>query len=179
MLVYVVLLSSVLPAPAAAPAAPKAAVPQPAKVAGILIEKKDNLITVKTDGETEPVKYVLGKGADKKLTEAFKAVFNASRVQLTYKTVDDERQLVSIQRQILKKAGTVTGLVVMVYDNFWVEVKPKVGPADAFAAGANFKDKAFMDSLKSLKPGDSVTITYYTDFERNRIQTLRINSRAK
>jgi acetyl esterase/lipase len=166
--------------PASATAAGTAGAPKGGKVAGILLEKKDNWITVKADGETEPIKYVLGKGADKRLADAFKVVFNASRVQLTYKTVDGERQLVSIQRQILKKAGTITGLVVKVHDDFWVEVKPKVGLADAFAPGVtDFKDKAFMDTLKSLKPGDSVTITYNTDFERNRIQSLRINSRAK
>ena len=32
-----------------------------------------------------------------------------------------------------------------------------------------------MAKLKGLKKGDSVTITYYTDFERHRIQMLRIN----
>ncbi len=174
-----VILSSMLWLPVAASVAAKVAVEEKGKIAGILIEKKENWITVKADGEKEPVKYVLGKNADKKLMEAFKTVFNASRVQLTYKKVGDSRELVSINRQILKKAGTVTGVVVKVYDNFWVEIKPKDGPANAFAPGVNFKDKAFMDSLRSLKPGDSVTITYGTDFERHRILMMRINSRAK
>ena len=71
------------------------------KVAGILINKKDNWITVKADGEDEPVKYVVD-ATDGKLLEAFKAVFNACRVQLTYKKDGDARQLVGIKRQILK-----------------------------------------------------------------------------
>lgn len=179
VLFYAVVLSSILRSPADAQAAAKDAVQEEGKVAGILIEKKENWITVKADGEEEPIKYVLGKNADKKLSEAFKGVFNASRVQLTYKKDGEERQLVSIKRQILKNAGTVTGLVVKVYDNCWVEVKPKDGPANAFAPGLNFKDKAFMDNLNSLKPGDSVTITYGTDGERHRIQALRIDKRAK
>ena len=68
----------------------------------------------------------------------------------------------------------MTGDVVKVYNDFWIEVKPKSGVADAFAPGGdNYNDKNFMERLKGLKPGDSVTITYTTDFERHRIKTLR------
>ena len=146
------------------------------KVAGILIEKKDNWLTVKADGEEEPVKYLVAKDADKKLVEALKKTFNASRVQLTYKKDGDSRQLVSIKKQAVKASGTVTGAVVKVHDQFWIELKPKDGPADAFAPGAtNYNNKEFMAKLKGLKKGDSVTITFNTDFERHRILTLRIN----
>jgi anaerobic selenocysteine-containing dehydrogenase len=88
---------------------------------------------------------------------------------LTYKQDANTRQLVSIKRQILKASGTVTGDVVKVYNDFWVEVKPKKGLADAYAPGANYNDKEFMAPLKGLKEGDSVTITFTTDFERHRI----------
>jgi hypothetical protein len=104
-----------------------------------------------------------------------KTVFPACRVQLTYKTDGGSRQLVSIKRQIFKEPGTVTGTVVKVHNNSWIELKPKIGVADAYAPGANFNDKEFMDKLKALKPGDSVTITFTTDFERHRITTLRKN----
>jgi hypothetical protein len=144
------------------------------KVAGILIDKQDTWMTVKADGEDEPVKYVVDV-SDKKLQESYKVVFNASRVQLTYKKDGDSRKLVGIKRQILKETGTVTGDVVKVHNDFWVEVKPKSGLANAFAPGANYNDKEFMEKLKGLKPGDSVTITYTTDFERHRIKTLRKN----
>jgi hypothetical protein len=159
-----------------APAGDKAAAKDDGKVAGILIEKKDNWLTVKTDGEEEPVKYLVPKDADKKLVEALKKTFNASRVQLTYTKDGDSRQLVSIKKQTGKASGTVTGVVVKVHDQFWVEVKPKEGPADAFAPGStNYNNKEFMAKLRGLKKGDSVTITYNTDLERHRILTLRIN----
>jgi hypothetical protein len=159
-----------------APAAADDAKKEGGKVAGILFEKKDDWITVKADGEETPVKYLI-KDADKKLVEALKANFPASRVRLTYEQDGDERQLVSLQKQVLKASGTVTGVVVNVYNEFWVEVKPKGGPSDAYAPGANYNDKDFMAKLKGLKPGDSVTIRFYTDFERHRILALRINDR--
>lgn len=53
------------------------------KVAGICFDRGDDWITVKADGEDEPVKYQVDR-SDKKLYESFKSVFNACRVQLTY-----------------------------------------------------------------------------------------------
>jgi len=149
------------------------------KVAGILIDKKEDWITVKADGEDEPIKYLVGDDPGRKVADALKSIFNASRVQLTYKSNGDSRRLVSIKRQILKASGTVTGDVVQVYNDFWVEVKPKHGVADAYAPGANYNDKDFMQKLKGLKAGDSVTITFTTDFERHRIQTLRKNATSQ
>ncbi len=161
--------------PDAAAAADDYASKDGGKVAGIYIDGRGDWITVKADGEEEPVKYVID-ASDKRLQEAFKAVFNACRVQLTYKNEGDSRRLVSIARQILVDSGTVTGDVVKVYNNFWVEVKPKKGPADAYAPGANYNDKEFMAMLKALKPGESVTIAFTTDFERHRIMSLRKNA---
>jgi hypothetical protein len=171
------LLLAFLWPPAVARAADKSADKDGGKVAGIMVEKKDGSITVKADGEDEPVKYVISKDADKKLVEALKGVFDASRVQVTYKKDGDTRQLVGIKRQILKDSGTVTGTVVKVYNDFWVEVKPKEGLADAYAPnGTNYKDKDFMAKLKGLKKGDSVTIRFNTDGERHRILSLRVNA---
>ena len=94
---------------------------------------------------------------------------------MTYKKDGDSRQLVSIQKQVLKASGTVTGVVVKVYNDFWVEVKPKDCLSDAYAPnGANYNNKDFMAKLKGLKKGDSVTITFNTDNERHRILTLRV-----
>ncbi|MDB6037946.1 MAG: hypothetical protein JWM99_1787 [Verrucomicrobiales bacterium] len=144
------------------------------KVTGILIAKQPDWITVREDGEEKPVKYLVDL-SDKKLEEAYKVVFNASRIQMTYKKVGDALHLASIKKQVLKPTGTVTGEVVKVHDNFWVEVKPKNAVADAFAPGANYNDKAFMEQLRGLKAGDSVTIVFTTDFERHRITSLRKN----
>jgi hypothetical protein len=163
--------------PAVAGPADKPADKESGKLAGILIDKKDDWITVKADGEDEPVKYVITKDTDKKVVDAMKGIFNASRVQLTYKKEGDTRRVTGIQRQILKKTGTITGTVVKVYNDFWVEVKPKDGLADAFAPGANYNDKEFMAKLKGLKKGDSVTINYNTDGERHRILQMRISEK--
>jgi hypothetical protein len=169
-----IMMFPILRALPVATAAQKDGAQEEVKVAGILIEKKDKSITVKADGEDEPVKYLVD--GDKKRAEALKAIFDASRVQLTYKKDGDSRQLVSIKKQAGKASGTVTGVVVKVYNDFWVEVKPKEGEADAYAPGVNnFKNKDFMATLKALNKGDSVTITYTTDFERHRIVTLRVN----
>jgi hypothetical protein len=174
-----VMLSLLLRIPAAL-AADQNETKQGGKVAGILIDKKDNWIAVKADGEDEPVKYLVVDGSDKQLAGAMKSIFNASRVQLTYKQEGDSRQVVSIKRQIFKSSGMVTGVVVKVYNDFWVEVKPKDGLADAYAPGAsNFNNREFMAKLKNLKPGDSVTIKFSTDLERHRIETLRKNEDSR
>lgn len=165
----------------AASAAEKGVPKDGVKVAGIMFDfdLKAHWITVKADGEDGPIKYLFDP-ADKRLTDVLaKTVFPASRVQLTYKIEGDTRRLVSIKRQVLKAAGTVTGIVVKVHNEFWIELKPKNGHADAFAPGANYNDKAFMARLKALKPGDSVTIQFITDFERHRIETLRKHEDSK
>ena len=145
------------------------------KAAGIIFDydRKNNFITVKVDGEEELTKFQVGEKPDKKLAESLKTVFGAARVQLTYKKDGDNRVLTSIKRHIIKVDGTITGQVVKVHNEFWVEVKPKNGLADAFAPGANYNDKAFMNMLKSLQPGDTVTIVYTTDGERHRIKSLK------
>src|SRR5690242_16147969 len=78
----------------AAGAADKDAGKQAGKVAGILSDKHEDSITVKADGEDDPVKYVVGQ--DKRVARALQGIFNASRVQLTYKKDGDSRQLTSI-----------------------------------------------------------------------------------
>ena len=114
--------------------------------------------------KTSPSSIYIGNNPDKKLAKALKSIFNASRVQLTYKTDGDSRQLVSIKKQVLRASGTVTGIVVKVYHDFWIEVKPKNGLSNAYAPnGVNWKNKAFMEMLKGLKAGDSVTIKFTTD----------------
>lgn len=161
--------SSVTPATAQGTANPEK------KVAGILIDKNKDWLTLKADGEDEEVKYVIDT-ANKKLEKALKNIFNAARVQLTYKKDGDSRQLVTIKRQILKANGIVTGTVVKLYNNFWIEVKPKTGLANAYAPGGNYNDKAFMEKLRALQPGDSVTLKFTTDGERHRIVWLRKNT---
>ena len=121
-----VMLIGVLPPTLPASATKKRAAERELRVAGIMFDfdRKNNWLTVKADGEDEPVKYLIDP-ENRKLAERLQTVFNASRVRLTYKAESDSRRLVSIQRQVLKESGTVTGVVVKVHNDFWVEVKPK------------------------------------------------------
>jgi hypothetical protein len=178
LLVVVMVITTVLPS-RNSPAAEKAASKMETRVAGILFDfdRKAGWLTVKADGEDQPVMYWIDP-ADRNLERMLKTVFNAARVQLSYRTDGEKRQLVAIKRQILKASGTVTGVVVNVHNGFWIELKPKNGLVDAYAPGANYNDSAFMARLRALKPGDSVTIRYTTDFERHRIEALRKNAGA-
>jgi hypothetical protein len=145
----------------------------PKTVTGILTETGDKWIKVKADGEAEPSKY-LYDDSDKKLVTSMKGIFTVSRVQVAYNVNGDLRQLVSIKKAATKATGTVTGEVLAVYNNFWIEVKPKDGMADGYAL--NFppdKYKGVAETLKGLKKGDIVKLTYTTDFERHRLQTLQ------
>ena len=140
------LLFATARSPSGAPAAEKAS----GNIAGILFDKKDDFLTVKADGEDEVVKYQISKD-DKRLAAALKSIFPASRVQLSYKKDGDNRQLVAIKRQVLKATGTVTGEVVKVHNDFWVEVKPKNGLADAFAPGAQLQGQGVHGQAQGLE----------------------------
>lgn len=147
------------------------------KVAGILFnfDLKANWVTVKADGDDAPLKYIYDP-ADKNIVGTLaKTVFPAARVQLIYKTSGDVRQLVAIERQVLANAGIVSGTVIAVHDNFWLELQPQEGPPNAFAPGGNYNDKAFMERFKALQPGDSITLEFSTDFERHRIVAFEKN----
>lgn len=164
--------------PAKKGTAKQGAAKQGGELAGIMFDhdRQNHWMTVKGDGDDAPVKYRIDP-SDPVLAEDLKTVFNASRVHLLYKTDEDgSRRLLRVERQILEESGTVTGIVVNVHNNFWIELKPRRGVANAFAPGANYNDKAFMEKLKALKPGDSVTIDFTTDFERHRIVRLRKNA---
>jgi hypothetical protein len=67
----IVLLTALSSNPIAT-AADKDASKEGGKVAGILIDKKDDWITVKADGEDEPVKYLIGGDPGKKVAESMK-----------------------------------------------------------------------------------------------------------
>ena len=143
------------------------------KVAGILIDRKDRTLTIRADGDDDPGKYVLPAAPDAKLAAALKGLFNVQRVQITYKTNGDQREITSLVRQPGKANGTVTGTVIAVHDNFWVEVKPANGPPEGFASGVPDKSKEIVAVLKMLEKGDTVTLRYYSDFERHRIIAIQ------
>lgn len=145
----------------------------PKMVAGILTDTGDKWIKVKGDGDEETAKYVYD-GSDKKLVASMKGIFTVSRVQVSYNLNGDARQLVGIKKLATQPTGTVTGEVLAICNNFWIEVKPKDGVPDGYAL--NFppeKYKAVAETLKALKKGDIVKLTYTTDFERHRLQTLQ------
>ncbi len=176
LLCAVGLLAVLSPTPV--PAANKDKSTAGTKVTGIVIDKRDNWLTVRADGDEQPAKYVFDP-SDKKLAKALKHVYNVNRVQLTYTMDGDTRRLVGIQRRLAKTRGTVTGVVVHVHE-VWVEVKPKNGPPDGYCANYPVeKWKKTLAALKELHKGDVVVIRYTTDSERHRIETIRKIKSAK
>jgi hypothetical protein len=141
-------------------------------VGGIVLEKKDDSIKVKLDGQADPVTYKIDPG-NKRLATALKLIFPVARVRLAYKTSDDTRQLAGIEKTGRQGVGTVTGAVLATHE-WWVEVKPKNGPPEGYACSYPAEMwKATMEKIKELKEGDQVVIGYFTDFERHRITSIR------
>ena len=104
---------------------------------------------------------------------AVSGIFSVSRVRVEYATEGDKRRLTGIKRLAGKAEGTVTGEVVESH-GWWVEVKPKDGPADGFAVHFPFdRHKDVGDVVKDLRKGDVVAIRYTTDSERHRIEAIR------
>jgi hypothetical protein len=143
------------------------------KANGIVIDKKDNLIKIKVDGDEDATTYTIDRSDKKLATVLDKGIFTVARVRLTYKVDGEKKVLTGIERIGPKTPGTVTGEVLGVY-KWWVEVKPKKGPPDGYAASYPKElweaTEAF---LKDLKKGDAVTIEYFVDFERNRIKSIK------
>ncbi len=163
----------------------KAGQPKPgAPVSGIVLDKRDNWIKVKLDGKEEPATYIFDR-ADKKLLKAVDGIFTVARVRLTYKMTGDKQQLTSIVRTGTKNPnspnnmGVMTGKVLATHQ-WWVEIKPKNGPPEGFAATYPKEHwDATIAKIKTLKKGDTVTIRYYTDFERHRIQAMTVQKTKK
>ena len=148
---------------------------------GIIIDKQADSMTVRVDGEAEPVKYALGEKPDTGLLLDWRNVFPVARVRLVSRAETDPRELVAIARPNPRPTGTITGEVLFNH-GWWVELKPKDGPVDGFAVHfsgdktdprARAANDAMLERVKGLQAGDVVTIRYTTDFERHRIETLR------
>ncbi|HWE02779.1 MAG TPA: hypothetical protein VG326_10260 [Tepidisphaeraceae bacterium] len=159
--------------------------PAPAKkviVAGIYCDRKDNkadTLTFMADGEDEPQQYSL-EGADKKTLDAMKNIFPECRMRIAYKQDGDVRKIIGVEKIIGRPTGVFIGEVMFVRDNFWVAVKPKNGPPDAFALGSDpNKGGPIVETLKSLQKGDVVAIRFTTDFERRRIADLQKKGEKK
>ena len=157
------------------PGGPKAPPPAgPIAAAGVLTENKPDSATIWVDGEDSPVKFAFGDGFDKTVfgfPPKGKGIFGVSRVRFTYAKGDDGNKLLTIAKDPPVAKGTVTGTVLFSND-FWVAVKPKAGPLDGYAI--NWPPGEMVAKLKSLQKGDAVTIQFHTDFERHRIDSLRV-----
>jgi hypothetical protein len=164
-------LGSVMPSGGSAGADEKAA--DKGKASGILIDRKDRTLMVRVDGSDEISKYVLPAAPDAKMAAALKGLFVPQRVQIAYKTNGDTQDITSFVRQPGKANGTVTGTVFEVHNKFWLELRPASGVPEGFALGAPDKSKDVAALLKTLQKGDTVTLRYYTDFERHRIIVMQ------
>ena len=145
-------------------------------VSGIYFDRKDNkgdAITFLTDGEDEVKPYTL-EGADKKTLDAMTKIFPNCRIRIAYVQDGDVRHIVAVEKLATPRTGVFVGEVMFVVNDFWIAVKPKTGPPDAFALGQDpRKGGPIVDLLKSLKKGDVVAVKYNTDFERHRIVELQ------
>ena len=142
-------------------------------ISGIVMDKADKgqkSITVRPDGEAEPVKYIYDDTLDKKSLDALsKTIYVVGRVRLAYKMDGDTARLVSIEKIPGQPNGVVFGEVLATH-GWWLEVKPKNGPPDGFACTyPKEKWEATEAQIKTLNKGDRVGIKFYTDGERHRI----------
>ena len=141
-------------------------------VSGIVLDKRAGTIQVKLDGQEKPVTYAVDR-SNKALARALAGIFTVGRVRLAYETVGDQQKLVGIRKTGTMGAGTVTGVVLATH-GWWVAVKPRNGPPDGYAATFPAAVwKATEEKIKTLRKGDTVVISYYTDFERHRIRSIR------
>jgi hypothetical protein len=89
----------------------------------------------------------------------------------TFEFFDAGNTVLAMQLAKPPMKGTVTGEVKFSND-FWVAVKPKDGPLDGYAI--SWPPGDMVARLKALKKGDRVTITFHTDVERHRIETMKL-----
>jgi hypothetical protein len=146
---------------------------------GLIVDMKDNFMTVQHDGEDEPTKYLYASGMTLEALTHKAFIFNVDRVNIKFKLEGDDRRIVSIDKVPGQKQGVIIGTVIKVYNEFWVSVKPKTGLIEGFAL--NFPPEKFKQShdlIKTLKPGDLVAIKYGTDFERHRILQMEVKPPA-
>ncbi len=136
---------------------------------GILTAQDKDSLTLLTDGEDAPVKYVFADSFDRK---QLMITWPISPLQMTYVNDGDVRRLLSIRSETRADKGTVTGSVVFIGPNaFWIAVKPKDGPMDAYACGGTAW-KEMGESLKTLHKGDTIAMRFHADGQRYRIDAL-------
>jgi hypothetical protein len=154
----------------------KPAPPKKTVVSGIYCDRKDNkgnVLTFMADGEDEPREYTL-EGADKKTLDGMGKIFSNCRMKIAYTQDGEVRHIVAVEKSVTKPTGVFVGEVMFVQNNFWLAVKPKNGPPDAFALNQDpAKGGPIVELLKSLQKGDVVAIKYATDFERHRILDMQ------
>ena len=146
------------------------------KVAGILIDRKDRTLTIRGDGgDDDPARSTFCRQLPTRQVgrDCSRDCSMSSRVQITYNTNGDQTTRNHLARPRARqgeRAPSSRGRSSRCMTIFWVEVKPANGPPEGFASGIPNKSKEIVETLKILQKGDTVTIRYYTDFERHRIQ---------
>ncbi|HSU67940.1 MAG TPA: hypothetical protein VLJ39_13780, partial [Tepidisphaeraceae bacterium] len=153
----------------------KPAAPAKGTAGGLLVDAKDDGLIVQIDNEQEPTKF-LYDGAITKDAILKRGIFNVDRVNLKYKADGDDRKLTAVEKVPGRATGVVVGQVIKVYNNFWVAVKPNGGGMiEGFAL--NWPPEKFKQShelIKTLQPGDTVSLKYASDFERHRILDMQL-----
>ena len=147
--------------------------PKSGVISGIVTDKGDKFITVRPDGDEQPIKYTYGENLDAKSLEALnKTIFVVGRVRLNYKTDGETPKVVAVEKLVGQQTGVVFGEVLFTH-GWWLELKPRHGQPEGYAATyPKEKWQKTEEQIKTLSKGDVVGIQFVTDGERHRIVTL-------
>lgn len=149
--------------------------------------KPDTRVSLKAEGETDSVDYLLAlpnEPVDPKLEKVLQKVFPSNTVNLQWQTRDGQRLVTNIT--VLTPTGgrgTIVG-TLMARDNGSVDLKGSdrraittryVVPWDVAAKGPN---PAVANSLKDLNVGDKVKVAWSANPERLWVNQVQLVSRA-
>jgi hypothetical protein len=176
-----------------------ATAPEGGKVVGILTHfeynwtkthgpKPDTRLSLKAEGETESVDYLLAlpnEAVDPKLEVALKKVCPSNTVSLEWKMSNDKRLVTKIAVLTPSKGQGVKTGVVMARDAGYVDLKGEnrgditvryTVPWDGKAKGPK---PALAKALQDLNVGDRVAVTWNADAERIWVNQVKLVSRAR
>lgn len=138
---------------------------------GPVFKKGEEFISVKLEGEHEPVRFapkMAERRMDPGLLEKLRDTREGGRVQFAWKTIQGQRRIVGMQVfDHAPKTGRFTG-TIQEKDEGWIRVKNEEGRSEKFVprwiggmpAQGGGPDREMVNKLNHLKPGERVRIDY-------------------